>query len=90
VQQIRHELGRDRDARLILAVLARVSKKRNDSRDPIRARASRRVHHDQQLHQVLIRGRRSRLNNEHVVSANVLLNPDVSFAIRKRADRRLS
>jgi hypothetical protein len=34
VQQIRHELRCDRHAWLIFAVLARVSKKWNDSRDP--------------------------------------------------------
>ena len=90
VQQIRDELRCDRHARLIFAVLARVSKKRNDSRDSVRACASRRVHHDQQFHQMLIGRRRGGLNNKNITPANVLLDLNVSLAVGKRADGRLS
>ncbi len=88
VQQICHELSRDRHTRLIFAVLARVSEKRNHGGDPIGAGAPRRVHHDEQLHQMLIGRWTSRLNDKNVVSANVLLDFHVSLAIRKRANDR--
>src|SRR5213079_2371721 len=52
VQQVGDQLGRDRDARLIFTILAGISKKWNDRCNPIRACAPRRVHHDEQLHQV--------------------------------------
>ena len=49
-EQIGDQFRRDRDARLVFAVLARVSKKWNDGGDSIRAGAPCGVHHDQQLH----------------------------------------
>ena len=90
VQQIRDEFGRNRDAGLVFPVLARVSKKWNDCRNPVRAGAPRRVYHDEQLHQMLIGRRTGRLNDENIVAADVFLDPDVSLAIGKRADRRLT
>ena len=90
MQRVGDQFRRDRDARLIFAVLTRISKKSNDGGDPVRACASRRVHHDEQLHQMLISRRTGRLNNENIVSPNVFLDPDVSLAIWKRADRRLT
>ena len=89
VQKIRDQLRRDRHARLIFAVLPRVTEKWNHRRDAIGARAPRRIHHDEQLHQVLVRRRAGRLNDENVATADVLLDLDVSLAIGKRADRRL-
>ena len=50
IQQISDELRRDWNARLILAVLARVTKKWNDSCDPVSAGAARRINHDQKFH----------------------------------------
>jgi hypothetical protein len=47
VQQICDKLRCDRHARLIFAVLPRVPKKWNDSCNPVRACAPRRIHHDQ-------------------------------------------
>ena len=90
VQQIRHELRRDRHTRLIFAVLTSVSEKWNHRRDPISASAPRCVHHNQELHQMLIGRRTCRLNDEDVVSANVLFDFHVSLTIRKRADDRLT
>ena len=90
MKQVRHEFRCDRHPRLIFAVLPRVSEKRNDRRDPVRARPAGRIHHDQQLHQMLVRRRACRLNDENIPAANVLLDLDVSFAVRKRADRRLT
>ena len=39
---------------------------------------------------MLIGRRTRRLNDENVVASDVFLDPDVSFPIRKRADRRLT
>ena len=88
-EKIRHQFRGDRHARLIFAILPRVTKKRNHRRDPLRARPPRRVHHDEQLHQVLVGRRAGRLNDENIAAANVLLDLDVSLAVGKRADRRL-
>src|SRR5256886_3863003 len=71
---------------LPISVLARISKKWNDRCDPIRTGPPRRVHHDEQLHQVLVSGRAGRLNDENIVAPNVFLDLDVSLAIWERAD----
>src|SRR6266508_714967 len=52
----------------------------------IRSALPRRVHHDQQLHQMLVSGRTGWLNDENVVSSNVFLNFYVRLAVGKRAD----
>src|SRR6266511_5865043 len=74
MQQIRHQFGCNRDARLVLSVLARVSEKWNHRSDPIRAGASCCVHHDEQLHQMLVSWRAGWLNDENVVTAYVFLD----------------
>ena len=51
-QQVRHQLGRDRHARLVLPVLPRVAVVRNHRRDARRRRAAERVDHHAQLDQV--------------------------------------
>ena len=89
-EEVRDQLRRDRNARLIFAVLPGVTKKRNHRRDAIGAGAPRRIHHDEQLHQVLIGRRAGRLDNENIAAANVLVDLDVSFAVGKRADRGLA
>ena len=89
-KEIRDQLGRDRHPRLIFAVLPGVTKERNHRRDAIGARAPRRIHHDQQLHQVLIRRRTGRLDDEDIAAADVLVDLDVGLAVGERADRRLA
>ena len=88
IEKIRHQLRGDRHARLIFAVLPRVSEKWDDGRDAIGAGATGRIHHDEQLHQMLVGRRASRLNDENIPAANVLLDLDVSFAVGERADGR--
>jgi len=87
LQQVGHDLGRDRHARLVLAVLPGVAVIRNDRRDARRRRAAERVDHDHQLHQVLIdrpgRGRGSRLNDEHILAADVLVDLERHFSVGK-------
>src|SRR5436305_14726586 len=81
MKEIRHELGGDRNARLILPVLSCVTKKRNDGGDAIGTGAARRIDHDEQLHEMLVGWRTSRLNDENITAANILLDLDISFAI---------
>jgi hypothetical protein len=70
--QVRHQLGGDRRARLVLAILARVAEVRHHGSDPPRRRPLGGIEHDQQLHQVV--GRRVRgLDDEHVAAADVLV-----------------
>ena len=56
-QQVGHELGRDRHARLVLAILPRVAVVRNDGRDARGRRPAERVDHHAQLDQVLVHRR---------------------------------
>ncbi len=88
-QDVRHELGRDRDARLVLAVLARVAVIRNHRRDARRGRAPERVDHHQQFHDVLVDGRAGRLHDEHVGAADVLLDLEGDFGVGEPAKFRL-
>src|SRR5207248_10912245 len=76
------------DPRLIFPVLARVSEEWNHRSDPVRARAPGCIHHDEQLHQMLVSRRTGRLNDENVVASDVFLDPYIGLAVGKRADRR--
>src|SRR5712691_795951 len=87
---MRDELGRNWHARLVFTVLARITKKRNHRRYPIGAGASRGIHHDEQLHQMLVGRRAGGLNNENIVAPNIFFDSDVSLGIWERADRRLA
>ena len=66
---------------LTLAILARVAEVRDDGDDRAGRRALERVDHDQQLHQVVVRGRAGRLHDEAVHAAHVLVDLDVDLAV---------
>ena len=85
--QVGHQLGRDRHARLVLAVLPGVAEVRDHRRDPARRGALGRVQHDQQLHQVVRRGRR-RLHDEDVAAADVLVDLDRDLPVLEARHRR--
>src|SRR4029450_10868635 len=68
-----------------LAVLAGVSKVRDDGRDAARGGASQRVDYNEQLHHVIVGRKGSRLDHENVRAAHVFLNFDENFHIRKAA-----
>ena len=88
-QQVRHELGRDRHARLVLAVLPRVAVIRNHRRDARRRRAAERVDHDQHLHQMLVDRVRRRLHDEDVGAADVLVDLKRHLAVGEPPQPRL-
>ena len=89
-QDIGDELGRNRHARLVLAVLARVAVIRDDGRDARRRRTAERVDHDQHLHDVLIDRRPGRLHDEHVGAADVLVDLKRDFRVGKPPQPRLA
>ena len=85
-EQVGHEFGGDGHARLVFAVLARIAIKRQHGRDAHGARAAQRIHHDEQLHQIVIGGRRRGLDDEDILAADVFLDFDKRLAIRKGRD----
>ena len=85
-QDVRHELGRNRHARLVLAVLARVAVIRDHRRDARRRRPPERVDHDQQLHDVLVDRRAGRLHDEDVGAADVLVDLERHLGVREPAE----
>ena len=87
-QQIGHQPGRDRDARRVLLVRARVGVVRDDGRHPRRRGAARRVQHQQQFHQVVVDRGRQRLDDEDVVLAAVGVELHLETAVAEAADRR--
>ena len=81
--QIGHQLGRDRHAALVLAVLPGVAEVRHDGRDPIGARPLEALDHDQQFHEVFVDRRASGLEDEDVAAADVLVDLAGDFAVGK-------
>src|SRR6266566_8462492 len=76
MKKIRHELGGDGDARLIFPILSRIAEERDDRRNAIGAGPTCRINHDEQLHEMLVGWRTSRLNDENVTAANIFLDLD--------------
>lgn len=89
-EQIGHELGGDGDARLVLAILAGVPEERDHGRDAVGAGAARGIHHDQELHEVLIRGGAGGLDDEDIAAPDVFVDADESLAVGEGADRRIA
>src|ERR1041384_4667469 len=90
MQKICDQLCGDGHSRLILTVLPGVAKKWNHGRDSVRAGTTCSINHDEQFHEMLISGRASWLDDEYITATDVFIDLDVSFTIRKRADRGLS
>jgi len=89
-EKVGDQFGGDGDAGLILAVLPGIAKEGEHGRDPVGGGAAGGIHHDQQFHQVLVGGGAGGLNDEDIVSANVVLEFDEGFAVRKGSDGGLA
>ena len=63
------------------AILARVAEVGNDGCDAARGRALQRIDQDQQFHEVVVGGKRGRLDDEHVLAAHVFLDLDEDFHV---------
>ncbi len=85
-EEVGHEFRGDRDARLVFPVLAGVSEKRHHGGDSLGAGTAGGVHHDQQLHQVVVGRRAARLDNEDIGTADVFVDFHLGFAIGKGGD----
>ena len=80
-QEVRHQLGADRRARLRPPVLPGIAEIRHHRGDPVRRRPAQRVAHDQEFHQVVVRRVRRRLDDEHVLAADVLVDLDEDLGV---------
>jgi hypothetical protein len=80
------QLGGDRRARPRLTVLARITEIGNDRGDAARGGTFQRIDNDQQFHQMVVGGCRGRLDDEHVLAADVLLHLDENLVVREPAD----
>ena len=89
-QEVGHELRRDRDARLVLLVLPRVTEVRQDRRDARGRGAAERVEQDQKLHDVVVDRRAGRLDHEDVGSAHVLVDLAVVLAVGEVVERQVA
>ena len=86
--QVGHQLGRDRHAALVLAVLPGVAEVGHHGRDPIGAGPLEALDHDQQFHQVLVDRRAGGLDDEHVAAADVLVDLAGNLAVGEIAHHR--
>ncbi len=84
--QIGDQLGRDRRARTRLPVLPGIAEIRDDRRDPLGRSAFQRVDANQQLHQIIVGRKAGRLDHEHVLAADILLDLDEHFLVGEAAD----
>ncbi len=82
-QQVRHQLRRDRHARLVLAILPRVPVIRDNRGDPRRRRPAERVDHHAQLDQVPVDVRAGRLHDEDIRAADVLVDLERALGVRE-------
>ena len=88
-QHVGHQLGADRHAGAVLAVLARPAEVGHHGHDLIGRRAACGVDHHQQLHEV-VRGREGRLDDEDRAAADRLVVAGLKFAVAETQDLRLS
>ena len=84
--QVGDQLGGDGHARLVLTVLAGVAVERQNSGDAGSAGPAESIHHDEHLHEMVVRGRRSGLNQEDILTADILLDLHEGLAVGERAD----
>ena len=86
LDELRDERGRNRDAGLVLAVLAGVAVVRQDGGDPLGGGAADGVDHDEELHVGLVRRLAGRLDDEDIASADALVDLDELLAVWELQD----
>ena len=86
-QQIRDELRRNRDPGPILPVLTGVAIVGNHRVDARRRGPFQRVHHEEQLHQVLVHRRAGGLDHEHVGAPDVVVDLKADLPVAKPVER---
>ena len=89
-QQIGYEFGRDRDSGLILPILPGIAVIRQYRGDAVSAGPLECIHYYEQLHQMMVCRRAGRLDDEHIFTADVLLDFGESLAVGKGGDGELS
>lgn len=85
-EQVGHEFGGNGHAGLVFAVLAGVAEKGHYRGDSAGAGAACGIHHDEQLHDVVIGGRTTGLNEKDIFIADVFIDFHERFAVGKRGD----
>ena len=85
---IRHQLGGDRHAAFVLAVLPGVAVIGNHGGDPIGACPLETVDHDQQFHEVVVDRRAGGLDDVDVAAADVFVDFAGDFAVGEIAHHR--
>ena len=70
-------------------VLPRIAEIGKDGGDPFGRRAPQRVDADQELHQIVVRRIAGRLDHEHVLAADVLVDLDEHFFVGEAAHARV-
>ena len=89
-EKIGDEFCGDGNPRLVFAILSSVAIKWHDRRDPVGRCAARGIDHDEQLHQMMVRRRAGGLNDEDILSADVLVDFNEGFSVRETRHRGLS
>jgi hypothetical protein len=82
-EHVGDKLRRDRNSRLNLSILARVSVVRNRGRNSTSAGALQRVDNDQKLHEVVVARLAGALHNEHITSTHVITDLNGELTIRE-------
>ena len=88
LDEVSEQAGRDGDARVALAVLARVAVVGDDGGDALGRGAREGVREEQQLHDVVVDRRGRRLDDEDVLAAHGVVDGHARLAIREGGDGR--
>ena len=87
-QKVRHQLGRDGNTRLILAVLTGIPVNGKNRRNPVGRSTAKRIDHDEKLHEHLIRFAGNGLDDKDIFAANDILDLYEGLSIGKIDDIR--
>ncbi|MOA04118.1 hypothetical protein D3C78_1236560 [compost metagenome] len=88
--QIRYQLCRNRVTRTRLTVLASITIVRNNDINTFRRSPFQGIHHNQELHKVVVNRCAGRLNNVHMAATYALGQLDLNFAVTEAHRLRVS